>query len=250
MRMINVVEQIPVLYLPYDPAERDRWRDEAVAHKKTVSAPTPTIDHITDVTGFLGRGKETLYKRPKRNYLEWKVAQHLVEERGYPPETLVHEDYYVSWDAYQQAEDRDRKKLGTDLLRRAFHDGIFKAFDEFLQLNRSLFLNDKGARRDPASLHVDLVGVHLDRRPVRRREPQCGFWEVKDAMVKGDKPENHQTALLGFVQYVAKQHEEFIRSYKWKLEASFVFCHPEGSPPSTDQFVESRFRVPERWQDA
>jgi len=249
MRMIKAVEQVPILYLPYDPAERELWKEEAAAHKKSVSAPTPTIDHITGVAGLLGRTKQTLFKRPKRNYLEWKVAQHLVEERGYPPETLVYEDYYVSWEAYQEAEDRDRKTPGTDLLRRAFHDGIFKAFDEFMKLNRTLFVTDKDKRREPASLHVDLLGVHLDRRPVRRREPQCGLWEVKDATAKAHKPETHQTALLGFVQYMAKNHQEFIRSYKWEVDASYVFCHPEGSPPSTDEFVETQFRVPERWQE-
>jgi hypothetical protein len=249
MPLIEVVEEVSVVYLPYDPAERATWREEAAAKKKSVRAPTPTIDQITDVTGFLGRGKQTLFKRPKRHYLEWKVAQHLVEEQGYPPEKLVNEDYYVSWQVYQEAEDRDPKKPGTQLLRSVFHDGFFEAFDQFTRLNKDLFLNDKGVRRDPASLRVDLVGVHLDRRPERRREPACGFWEVKDAAVKRDKPENHETALLGFVQYMVKNHQELIRTYKWKIDVGFVVCHAQNSAPPADTFVESRFRVPTQWLD-
>lgn len=249
MALIEVVEQIPVVHLSYDPAERERWRDEAAAKKKNVRAPAPTIDRITNVTGFLGRGKQTLYKRPKRHYLEWKVAQHLVEEHGYPPDKLINENYYVSWQAFQDADDRDPKNPGTELLRRVFHDGFFEAFDQFTRLNKDLFLDDKGKRRDPASLHVDLVGVHLERRPERRREPQCGLWEVKDAAVKRDKPENHEKALLGFVQYMVEHHTELIRTYRWKIDTSFVFCYPESSPPPTDAFIEVAFRVPKQWSD-
>ena len=198
---------------PYNYKQYERWCE----------GDRNTIESLTAVCGYLCRGEDTYInqttKNQKQNYPEVRYAVHLVEDKGFPKEQIIYENFRLSFQVTNQLiKGKGYQAIGAGLIRKVFSEPFLIKFDELCDINEKRFkMNCRGS-------HVDICAINFESREVR-------FCEIKRYDFGGksnDKFALHQQLLLGFVRHAVDSlgSKAFVKS-KYKFLTELVAFVPE-----------------------
>lgn len=201
---------------PYNYKQYERWCE----------GDRNTIESLTAVCGYLCRGEDTYIKQTtknqKQNYPEVRYAVHLVEDKGFPKEHIIYENFRLSFERTDQLmRGKGPQAIGARLVREVFSELFLQRFDELCDLNNGKF---KLIKKICKGTHVDICAINHETREVR-------FCEIKRYDFDGNTKDIfalHQQLLLGFVRYaVDSLGNKAFANRKYKVITELIAFVPE-----------------------
>lgn len=193
-------------------------------YKRWCEGDINIIESLTNVCGNLCRGENTYInqKNISQNYPEVRYAVYLVEDKGFPKNYIIYENFRLSLQVINQLTwGKGPQAKGAKLITEIFSSLFLEKIDTLCDLNEERF---EQIKKNCKGTHVDLCAINPESREVR-------FCEIKRYDFGGksnDKFALHQQLLLGFVRYAVDSlgSTAFVKS-KYKVITELIAFVPE-----------------------
>jgi hypothetical protein len=212
---------------PYNFAQYKRWCEGDIS----------IIKSLTNVCGNLCRGENTYInqKNMSQNYPEVRYAVYLVEDKGFPKNYIIYENFRLSLQVINQLIwGKGPRAKGAKIIKEIFSSLFLENIDTLCELNEERFEQIKKVCKET---HVDLCAINPESREVHL----CEIKRYDFGGKTNEKFSLHQQLLLGFVRYAVESlgREAFVEK-KYKVITELIAFVPESD---LSKFSPKHYRI-------